>query len=166
MTAKEINFEKRYAKNWTTEFRRSVHQSVGGICIHCKREKSAEIHHSHYKDRRGAIAGREKPGVDLFPLCQKCHGKAHSSANWIKDKADPVLGNRNTDQFLNQLEDDWGVALKGAKVGGKAKSSKRLFPGWIRFLIVMGCGWLVAQVLGWLGAIVGIVLGFIVVGVS
>lgn len=49
---------------------------------------------------------------------------------------------------------------------GKSKSSKHLFPGWVRFLFVMGCGWLVAQFLGWMGAMVGIVLGFLVVGVS
>jgi group I intron endonuclease len=55
---------------------------------------------------------------------------------------------------------------KSALSKGKAKSSKHLFSGWIRFLFVMGCGWLVAQLLGWAGAVIGIVMGFIVVGVS
>lgn len=155
IAAKDLNFEKRYAQNWTTDFRRGIHQSVGGVCIHCKKEKSKEIHHAHYKDRRGAIAGREKPGVDLFPLCQKCHGIAHSKGNWIKDKTDPVLGNRNADKFLNQLEDNWKAMAKGkTKPDAKAKKWH-----WWKFAIWAACGvlgWLVMGVVGfWLGVVLG-----------
>jgi group I intron endonuclease len=55
---------------------------------------------------------------------------------------------------------------KTALSKGKPKTKHHLFPGWIRFLFVMGCGWLVANLFGWMGAVVGIVMGFIVVGIG
>lgn len=150
---KDLAFEKRYSKNWTTDFRREIHRSVGGVCVHCKVEKSAEIHHAHYRDRNGAIAGKEKPGIDLFPLCQKCHGKAHNTENWVKDKADPVLGNRNTDKFLSQLKDDWAIATKSAKVGKSTTKKELSFPWWVRFGALVSGGIVGFAVYGFWGAV-------------
>ena len=56
-----------------------------------------EVHHARYSDRDGAIAGREIPLVDVFPLCNECHDTYHfTNGYWIEDDEDPVLLNRNS----------------------------------------------------------------------
>lgn len=46
------------------------------------------LHHACYRDKLGAIRGREIPGVHAFPLCDRHHNQrsdrecAHHPANW------------------------------------------------------------------------------------
>jgi hypothetical protein len=69
-----------------------------------KRTPNLEAHHSKYTDWLGfAIAGREKVGVNIFPLCLSCHSLAHRKINYIKDRKNPIFGNRNTKEFHQGL---------------------------------------------------------------
>jgi hypothetical protein len=57
------------------------------------------------------IAGREVPGVHLFPLCMKHHKLAHSKRNWIQAQ-NPVKNNRNTPAFYLQLRMGWDILVR------------------------------------------------------
>jgi hypothetical protein len=109
--------------------------------------------HANYKLQE--IADRHGVKSLRFKVLEECDRAAldHVEVTWIAKQ-----GTWNIRP--NQLQ------AKASLSKEKAKSSNHLFPGWIRFLFVMGCGWLMAQFFGWVGAIVGIVLGFIVIGVS
>lgn len=109
--------------------------------------------HANYKLQE--IADRYGVRGFRFKILEECDRKAldHVELSWIAKQG--VWNIRP-----NQQQAKAGLSK------GKSKSSKHLFPGWIRFLFVMGCGWLVSQVLGWMGAVIGIVLGFMAIGVS
>jgi len=100
------DFPRRYASNWPA-IRRETMIRTGGLCV-CCRGKAVEVHHVRYALWNGKkwqrIAGKERPLIDVFPLCRKCHEAAHKPAFWIWDKQDPELGNRNTDEFVKHLQ--------------------------------------------------------------
>lgn len=103
------NYTIRYANNWA-EISRQAKQMTDGKCCLCS-ELATETHHVLYKDKEGAIAGREIPGVHVFPLCDKHHsselGGAHHRSNWRKDKLHPELGNKNSPSFYLRLRQGW-----------------------------------------------------------
>lgn len=100
------DFPDRYASNWP-KIRKDTLLRTGGLCVMC-RAKACEVHHTRYSYWDGRkwqrIAGKEQPLKDVFPLCRRCHGTAHSSQYWIWDKQNPDLGNRNTDDFVKYLQ--------------------------------------------------------------
>ncbi len=113
--AKTVNYSKRYAGNYKHTCKVS-HQSTGGYCSWCLARKSEENHHVRYKDSIGCIRGREIPGIDVFPLCLRCHDVvAHSDANWVRVKDNPELNNHNTPEFIDELSRRYKLAvlLKG-----------------------------------------------------
>jgi hypothetical protein len=88
-------YEDRYAKNWMV-IQKQAMTATRRTCCYCLKRQAAEVHHVHYSDIFGAIAGREQPGIDVFPLCHSCHHEvAHSQRHWVKNKARPVFGNHN-----------------------------------------------------------------------
>jgi hypothetical protein len=106
-----LDFSVRYGKRWADKkWKAQIHQATGGICCHCFQAKSTEIHHARYSTdgtEAGAIRDKERPGIDVFPLCEDCHGIAHSRGNWIRDKENPIWGHRNTDEFTQTLMRGW-----------------------------------------------------------
>ena len=99
---KKFDYSKRYSPRWTMISKQAKIATKYHCCLCHKKDFNLETHHSTYKNWLGfSIAGREKLGVDIFPLCTSCHNKAHWNINYIKDKKNPVLGNRNTNQFSN-----------------------------------------------------------------
>lgn len=113
-------FDKRYADNWTKLAARA-RQATNGICCLCRSRKAVEVHHVRYARNGRAIAGKEQPGVDIFPLCGDCHKIAHQPKNWIKDKNNPVLGNRNHPEFVKRLQSGFKTAKKTPKLKSKTK---------------------------------------------
>jgi alkyl sulfatase BDS1-like metallo-beta-lactamase superfamily hydrolase len=62
--------------------------------------QSSEIHHAFY--------GNDIIGWSVFPVDAECHAKiCHSKENWITDKDNPVWGNRNTEEFIKKLRDNY-----------------------------------------------------------
>ena len=101
-------WEKRYAANWP-EISRTARLMAGDRCLLCP-NLATEVHHALYADRRGAIAGREIPGVHVFPLCSACHqgeGGAHDASHWYHDFADPVGGNHQAPAYYQKLRSSW-----------------------------------------------------------
>lgn len=105
MPYRKKNYEDRYADNWQ-EISYKTKQLTNGKCVLCPKP-AAHTHHVLYRDKRGAIAGREVPGVHIFPLCMVCHKTAHKRTNWRKDPIYPELGNRNTSRFYKELRAAW-----------------------------------------------------------
>jgi hypothetical protein len=98
----------RYAENWP-EISRLTKRLTGGLCCYpgCNRQ-AAETHHVVYCDPQGnSIAGRERPGLEVFPLCLRHHEVAHLEKHWRKDTKNPVLGNCNTPEFYRILRRGW-----------------------------------------------------------
>jgi hypothetical protein len=105
------DYSVRYSDNWgevsyqakvLTKFRCSY---PGCSC------KCVETHHAIYSDKQGMIAGREIPGVHVFPLCDRHHKLAHSRKNWIRSM-NPVSGNRNTSAFYLLLLQGWRLVTQ------------------------------------------------------
>lgn len=99
---KNLDWKKRYADNWH-QVRAQAKELTHNRCCLCFR-KAKEVHHCRYRDRRGAIAGREVPGIDVFPLCASHHKQAHHPKNWVRDRRNPVLGHHNTEVFARKLK--------------------------------------------------------------
>jgi group I intron endonuclease len=120
-----------------------------------ERHRDDLANQSHCNDKLQEIADRYGIKGFRFKVLEECDRGAldHLEMKWIASQ-----GTWNIRPNQQQA--------KAALGKGRTMHSSYLFPGWIRFLFVMGCGWLVAQFFGWMGAVVGIVLGFIVVGVS
>jgi len=104
---KQPDYGSRYAENWGT-ISRFTKDTIGGTCCYpgCP-ESSTETHHALYKDKEGAIAGREIPGIHVFPLCDQHHKLAHNRRHWRKDPYKPELGNKNTPSFYLLLRKGW-----------------------------------------------------------
>jgi hypothetical protein len=69
------------------------------------------MHHTEY-----TYTNHEKLGINWFPLCNKCHHEvAHSSNKWIKNKADPVRNNKNTEEFIARLKLAFKLLYGGIK---------------------------------------------------
>lgn len=106
-------FAVRYAQNYKAIVR-LCHKSTNGVCCLCRSRRSEEAHHVCYSDRHGAIAGREVPGIHLFPLCERCHNTAHKKENWLREKGEKaILGNRNTTAFVEKLKFGYQLLQQG-----------------------------------------------------
>ncbi len=102
------SYNNRYADNWLTELVPRAHKACKGICCHCHRRPSKQIHHVRYQRNGKAIAGYERVDgdeeKDAYGLCEDCHKqKAHATENWRRVKDNPELNNHNTDEFINRL---------------------------------------------------------------
>jgi hypothetical protein len=101
----KFDYSKRYSSNWSLISKRAKMATKYHCCLCHKRTYHLETHHSKYTDWLGfSIAGREKLGVNIFPLCLGCHSLAHRKINYFKDKNNPVFGNRNTKKFTKLLK--------------------------------------------------------------
>ena len=134
-------YQDRYAENWSQTARRS-HLATKQVCCLCRKARSKEVHHVRYRDWRGAIAGRERPGIDVFPVCLPCHERLHYKDAWVKDRQDPVLGNHQQALWVRKLQR-----------GYRRLSRQGLSIGWLVFLGVAAIVGYAA--LGWLGAGMG-----------
>lgn len=68
-----------------------------------------ETHHAYYFDAGGAIAGREIPGIDVFPVCAECHKPIlHDPTKWF-GVADP-LSRRNMPRVIKTLRANWAAS--------------------------------------------------------
>jgi len=101
----------RYASNWP-EIRREAHYQTSSRCCYCylqgrEPRQSRCVHHVRYKDELGAIAGREVPGVDVFPVCPDCHDLLHEPSRWLtaNQGLKQVLDNRNFASVQRELRD-------------------------------------------------------------
>lgn len=86
-------FQRRYRGNWNgiaTRTRRLTRDR----CILNPIHKAEAVHHLRYRDGGGKIAGREKPGWDVVPVCRRCHGRLHRQQFWYSAKRNPALNNR------------------------------------------------------------------------
>jgi hypothetical protein len=75
--------DPRYAPNWSTTARLARRLS-NGKCCWCRVGECSEVHHVYYWRDGMAIAGREKPGRDVFPVCDNCHVELHSPVLWAQ----------------------------------------------------------------------------------
>jgi hypothetical protein len=107
-----------------------VRESTGHLCNWCLEKPSEETHHtqywiptddphqqehgiSPYKGRRpGAIGqGEEDAGKYLFGVCKSCHKILHQiPQNYIWEESDPLWLNRNTDEIVIRLRDNYRIA--------------------------------------------------------
>lgn len=109
--SKEIDYSVRYADNWGEISLQAKLLTKYKCCFLNCRSNCVETHHALYSDKLGMIAGREVPGVHVFPLCQKHHKLAHSKRNWIC-AMNPVENNRNTPAFYLQLRMGWDAVIR------------------------------------------------------
>ncbi|MHC5917560.1 MAG: hypothetical protein ACYTXE_42785 [Nostoc sp.] len=87
------------------------HRQAHSKCCCCLRSEGTQMHHTEY-----TYTNHEKLGINWFPLCNKCHHEvAHSSNNWIKNKADPVRNNKNTEEFIARLKLGFKLLYGGIK---------------------------------------------------
>ena len=108
------NLDRRYENQWGSKGRswnlicRDARSLTNNRCTLNPRHRATQVHHAYYRRRFGwlgrrlDIAGVERPGVDVFPLCDECHIPiAHHRDNWIQyeDQGD----NHNTREFIAKL---------------------------------------------------------------
>ena len=134
-------YTDRYAPNWTQTAKRS-HLATNRICCLCCNARSQEVHHVRYRDWRGAVAGRERPGVDVFPVCLPCHEQLHQRDAWIKDRQNPVLGNHQQAHWVARLRRGY-CQLSGQDI-------PRFKVVWVIAAAVLGY-----SAFGWLGVVLG-----------
>jgi len=96
-------YNDRYADNWR-EIAKGSHKAVKRICCLCCKSKSQEVHHVRYRDWKGAIVGRERSGIDVFPVCLPCHERLHRTDAWSHNFKNPVLGNRQKPRWVRKLK--------------------------------------------------------------
>lgn len=112
--ARILDGDQRYAANWP-KIRAKAHALVGRRCcwrgLGCE-GASEEVHHVHYWVRGlGAIAGRERPGVDVFPLCSTCHQELHSPLLWAE--VPDLEARTNTPKAISRLQENWDKLTGG-----------------------------------------------------
>ena len=96
-------YDARYDENWPDTASRAKKMN-GGRCSLYPNLPANQVHHVRYRDERGPVAGREKPGRDVFPVSNKAHKELHSAANWKKDWMNPAQGNRGTEEMTSRLQ--------------------------------------------------------------
>jgi len=141
--------DDRYSPQWG-RIQKAAMAATDRKCCLCNRE-AVLVHHARYSDWRGAIAGRELTGVDIFPVCKNCDRQCHSKENWVVPfaKRDRVLGSRNTDRFRRQLIHSYQRRTKGYSCIGVWKVA-----------LAVGCAVLGFYAAGWLGMIGGVWAGW------
>ncbi|MEH2151717.1 hypothetical protein [Nostoc sp.] len=80
-----------------------AHKRTHQLCCNCLVRPSKELHHIRYSDERGLIAGREKIGHDIVPVCLQCHERVHKQDAWYKDSFDPIKNNCNFPYWAERL---------------------------------------------------------------
>jgi hypothetical protein len=112
-----MKFSERYTEKWKNKIPKARKQCAFRCCLCLKRKLYLEIHHATYKDAKNKkIAGRERLGVHIFPLCKKCHKIAHLPENYIKCSDNPALNNHNTDEFKKKLVHGYQLIQKYKEV--------------------------------------------------
>jgi len=110
---KHFDYSKRYSPRWLLISKRAKIATKYHCCLCHRKDYQLETHHSTYQNWLGfPIAGRERLGVNIFPLCKSCHNKAHWKNNYIKDKKNPVFWNRNTKQFIKLLKHNYRKLMR------------------------------------------------------
>lgn len=94
--------KKCYSRDFKKHLSPLTKELTGNRCVLCGRD--AEITHHAFYTMNGA---RDKPGVNLFPVCKVHHLEAHSPINWKKKSKNPVTGRFNTPEFLERLRKGW-----------------------------------------------------------
>ena len=92
--------ERKYGSNWR-QIAKNSQQAVHGRCVNCFFAKASSVHHARYYCLfRGALTptnkgkrGKEIPGIDVFPVCDRCHGRLHRGDLWCVN-SNPIK-NRN-----------------------------------------------------------------------
>lgn len=117
-------YHSRYAPDWG-ERSRKCRAKTGGMCCCCMREKATETHHTRYSKNGRSIAGKEKPGEDIFGLCKQCHELiAHSPKNWVRDSKNPALFNRNRPEFAAKLRRNYRILARKTALRPSRRSKK------------------------------------------
>jgi hypothetical protein len=101
---RELNWNARYGN--PKQYKKQVaiaHRKTHQLCCNCLVRPSKELHHIRYSDERGLIAGREKIGHDIVPVCLQCHERVHKQDAWYKDSFDPVKNNCNFPYWAERL---------------------------------------------------------------
>lgn len=106
-----MKFDARYADNWHQISRQTKDICGGKCCFLGCTQPATETHHAVYRDKRGPVAGREIPGVHIFPLCDGHHRLAHAPKNWARHPREPVEFNRNTPDFYLKLREGWKAKI-------------------------------------------------------
>lgn len=120
---KDDRYKPRYDSLFqSVSFKAIAHSSTGGVCCWCCRVASTDLHHAEYG--KGDILGKH-----LFPVCEWCHNKSnpigvHSPDNWIRDRIDPILGNRNSQSAIEKLTANY------RRLSACSLASKKSRPSW------------------------------------
>lgn len=95
------DYSIRYASNWG-DIANFTKKLTNGKCVCCN-NPATEVHHARYAESGMPLAGKEKPLIDVFPLCDGHHSEAHQKQNWVHDFENPVHGNHNTPEYHQHL---------------------------------------------------------------
>lgn len=74
--------------------RAEIFKSTNYRCVGCN-DKCTDLHHLSYDN-----LGKEKAGIDVVPLCKKCHKKCHYKKYWDNKKNRAVM----TDQLRKKYK--------------------------------------------------------------
>lgn len=92
--------QRKYGSNWP-QIAQKAKRDVSGRCVNCFFTKASSVHHVRYFCLfRGALSptnktkqSKEIPGFDVFPVCDRCHGRLHRRDLW-HESINPIK-NRN-----------------------------------------------------------------------
>lgn len=112
----EIDWSRRYPKNWNYKISPTCLASTHRICTHCWIREAKHTHHLLYRfcflrPRIWAM------GIFIVPLCEDCHKLAHDKTlkqtnNWYKHPTNPLWGNKNRfGYWLNSVIRYWLLRL-------------------------------------------------------
>jgi hypothetical protein len=93
--------DPRYGKTWDSTSAKAI-KHTHGRCSRCFIRKASSTHHLRYCcSIRGRLNDKEIIGIDVIPLCRRCHGWAHRHSNWMHDE--PLWQRRQKCKALVQL---------------------------------------------------------------
>ena len=99
MAYKQNNY--RYPENWQAISRQA--KIICPVCCYCLKSPSEETHHTRYSDDKGLLLDRAEIGIDLIPLCLRCHKIMHNPNNYVIVKSNDSL-NHNTEDIIFRLK--------------------------------------------------------------
>lgn len=76
------------------ELRREAFTLVRNRCVNCGMI-ATELHHLNYYNLQ-----KERIGIDVVPLCHKCHRFCHWRRNWDNDKSRQKMASILREKFL------------------------------------------------------------------